>query len=202
MRWLLRLWRLLPDQFRLFIVKSVQRNRRLYRWLMFRHVDAKDRVDGTRDHLPPAALRYSVGASPHAEEFVIIGKICAADLQSALLKVGREIGSFSHILDFGCGCGRTLVHLKSLAPNAQIAGSDIDADAIEWCRQHLDFATFTLNREIPPSGLCCRHFRFHLRHLSVQPSRRGISISLADGASAHCQTRWNTLVDDQRFRWR
>jgi 2-polyprenyl-3-methyl-5-hydroxy-6-metoxy-1,4-benzoquinol methylase len=47
-----------------------------------------------------------------------------------------------------------------LAPNAQIAGSDIDADAIEWCRQHLNFATFTLNREIPPSDYGADTFDF------------------------------------------
>jgi SAM-dependent methyltransferase len=149
-QFVLRLWRLLPLEFQLFITKIVQRNKRLYRWLLFRHIAAKDRADGTRANLPPPELRYRVSASPDAEEFVRVGKICAGDIASALKKVDREPGSFSRILDFGCGCGRTLVHVRGLAPGAQFDGTDIDAKAIEWCRQHLDFANFSLSKENPP----------------------------------------------------
>lgn len=160
MRLLLKLWHSLPDQLRFLILKPVQRNPRLYRWLMFRHADAKDRADGTRNHLPPAELRYRVGASPDADEFVKIGKTCAADIQSALIKVGRDLASFTRILDFGCGCGRTLVHMKSLAPGAQFDGTDLDAKAIEWCRQHLTFATFNLSKERPPIDYVADTFDF------------------------------------------
>ena len=97
MRLLLKLWHSLPDQVRFGILRVVQRNNRLYRWLMFRHADMKDRVAGGRDHLPPAEMRYRVGASPDAEEFITIGKTCAADIENAVRKVGREIGSFSRI---------------------------------------------------------------------------------------------------------
>ena len=160
MRLLLKLWHSLPDQVRFGILRVVQRNNRLYRWLMFRHADMKDRVAGGRDHLPPAEMRYRVGASPDAEEFITIGKICAADIENAVRKVGREIGSFSRILDFGCGCGRTLVHIRSLAPGAQIEGIDIDAHAIEWCKQNLDFASFSVGKETPPSEYAAETFDF------------------------------------------
>lgn len=150
MRLLLSLWHSLPDQIRFAILRVVQRNNRLYRWLMFRHADAKDRVDGSIGLLPPAELRYRVSASPEAEEFIKVGKICAADIQSAVKSVGRELGAFTRILDFGCGCGRTLVHMKNLAPNAQIDGIDIDTKAIEWCKQNLNFASFSLSKETPP----------------------------------------------------
>lgn len=159
-RLLLNLWRSLPNQIRFFILKPVQRNVRLYRWLMFRHADAKDRADATKAHLPPAELRYRVGGSPDADEFVTIGKKCAADIESALGKVGRDLGSFRRILDFGCGCGRTLVHMKSLAPGAQIDGTDIDAKAIEWCKQHLNFATFSVSKERPPIDYAADTFDF------------------------------------------
>ena len=151
MRWLLKLWRTLPEQFQILITKALLRNKRLYRWLLFRHVEAKDRAAGVKAHVPPAELRYRVSSSPDAENFVTVGKACAADIQSALLQVGSELGSFNRILDFGCGCGRTLIHLKGLAPNAQIDGTDIDVKAIEWCRQHLNFAKFTISKEHPPS---------------------------------------------------
>lgn len=150
MGWILKIWRSLPAPFRLSIINAVQQNKRLYRWLLFRHVDAKDRAAGLNTNLPPAELRYRVSSTPDAQNFVTVGKTCAADIQSALAKVGRDLGSFTRILDFGCGCGRTLVHLKDLAAAAQIDGTDIDASAIEWCRQHISFAEFSLTKESPP----------------------------------------------------
>lgn len=160
MGWILKTWRNVPAPFRLSIIKVVQRNNRLYRWLLFRHVDAKDQAGGIKFDLPPAELRYRVSSTPDAGNFVSVGKTCAADIQSALSKVGRELGSFTRILDFGCGCGRTLVHLKDLAPSAQIEGADIDAKAIEWCRQHLTFAQFSVSKESPPVAYSADTFDF------------------------------------------
>jgi len=147
---LVSLWRSVPQQIRFRLLRVVQRNKPVYRWLMFRHADLKDRSNGNRAHLPPAELRYRVGASPDAEEFLRIGKACAGDIQSALQKVGCEIRSCHRILDFGCGCGRTLLHMKSLAPDAQFDGTDIDVKAIDWCKRNLEFASFSLSRETPP----------------------------------------------------
>jgi len=127
---------------------------------MFRHFDLKDRANGTSAHWPSAEMRYRVGGSPHVDEFIAIGKRCAADIQSALQRVDLDLGSFTRILDFGCGCGRTLVHMKGLAPNAQFDGTDIDTKAIEWCRQHLDFASFSLSRESPPIDYAADSFDF------------------------------------------
>jgi SAM-dependent methyltransferase len=150
MNLLVNLWRWLPENIRFPLLRVVQRNKPVYRWLMFRHADLKDRANGSRAHLPPAELRYRVGASPDAEEFVRIGRTCASDIQSALRKVGRELESFKRILDFGCGCGRTLVHMKDLSANAQFDGTDIDVKAIKWCERNLKFAHFSLSRETPP----------------------------------------------------
>ena len=83
MRLLFKLWRLLPPQIQAAGIKAVQHNHRLYRWVLFRHVDAKDRANGVRNGLPPAELRYRVSSTPDAEEFVAIGKRCASDIQNA-----------------------------------------------------------------------------------------------------------------------
>ena len=159
MNWLVKLWHCLPQQARSAILK-VQGNKRVYRWLMFRHADMNDRANGNRSHLPPAELRYRVGGSADAEAFIKDGKRCAIDIQSALLQSQVALESFTRILDFGCGCGRTLIHLKSLAPNAQIEGTDIDARAIEWCKKNIDFAKFSLSKELPPLNYDSNTFDF------------------------------------------
>lgn len=142
------------------LIKAVQRNKRLYRWLLFRHVDAKDRANGAAAHLPPAELRYRVSSSPDAQNFINIGKKCASDIQSAVRGVGYELAEFKRILDFGCGCGRTLVHLKDLAPGAQFDGTDIDEGAIEWCKRNLRFATFSVGNANPPTEYASDSFDF------------------------------------------
>ena len=75
-------------------------------------------------------------------------------------KIDVDLRSFTRILDFGCGCGRTLVHLKALGPHAQFAGTDIDAKAIEWCQEHIDFASFSLSKENPPIEYATESFDF------------------------------------------
>lgn len=142
------------------LIKAVQRNKRLYRWLLFRHVDAKDRANGVATNLPPAELRYRVSSSPDAQNFIDIGKKCASDIQEALRKVGGDLAAFERILDFGCGCGRTLVHLKELAPAARFDGTDIDEGAIEWCQQNLRFATFKVGQASPPADYSSDSFDF------------------------------------------
>ena len=160
MQWFVKILQYVPAQFRLSLIKAVQQNNRRYRWLLFRHVDAKDRAAGITADLPPAELRYRVSSSPDADDFVRVGKTCASDVQAAVQKVGHDLGLFSRILDFGCGCGRTLIHLKDLAPSAQISGTDIDANAIDWCRQHLRFAEFSLSAERPPIHYPAETFDF------------------------------------------
>jgi len=157
---ILKLWQAVPPSLQLSIVKTVQRNKPIYRWLMFRHADLKDRSNPKSSWFPPAELRYRVGASPDLEEFVTIGSACAGDIQSTLQKVGRDIGSFKRILDFGCGCGRTLIHMQNLAPGAQFDGADIDVKAIDWCKRNLKFATFSLSRETPPIDYAADTFDF------------------------------------------
>ena len=142
------------------LIKAVQRNKRLYRWLLFRHVDAKDRANGVATNLPPAELRYRVSSSPDAQNFITIGKKCAADIESALRRVGCDLAKLERILDFGCGCGRTLIHMKELAPHAQFDGTDIDARAIDWCKEHLRFATFKVGQASPPTDYAPDSFDF------------------------------------------
>ncbi len=100
--------------------------------------------------LPPASLRYRVSGTPDIDSFLTVGEKCSQDIEAALEKVGKDLSSFQDVLDFGCGCGRTLIWFASHSPSVQFYGTDIDADAIAWCRNNLDFAKFSVSNSLPP----------------------------------------------------
>lgn len=130
--------------------------RLVYRWYMrsyCRYVGLWDRREITRrglEHLPSASLRYRVHGSPHIDGFLDVGKRCARDVQRALNIAGYKLENCGKILDFGCGCGRTMLWLQDLTAGSQLYGTDIDGEAIGWCESHLPQGTFGVNGHEPP----------------------------------------------------
>lgn len=100
--------------------------------------------------VPPTSLRYRVHGSPNLEGFLRMGKRCGDDIEAALQKVGRDLDSFGDVLDFGCGCGRTLIWFEERARETRWHGTYIDAEGISWCRGNLGFAEFGVNDALPP----------------------------------------------------
>jgi SAM-dependent methyltransferase len=100
--------------------------------------------------LPPMRLRTRVNGLRDLYSFLVTGRACADDIESAVRSVGRPLASFQSVLDFGCGCGRTISWLQSRAPNTSFTGCDVDAEAIAWCRTHLPEARFAVNAPEPP----------------------------------------------------
>jgi SAM-dependent methyltransferase len=72
--------------------------------------------------------------------------------ERALNTVGRDFSDFERVLDFGCGPGRFIRHLEQLAGTLEVHGADIDAQAIEWLRQHIPSGSFEVIPDEPPSG--------------------------------------------------
>jgi SAM-dependent methyltransferase len=123
------------------------------RGVLFRYVDWRERNNAASAPfagVPSAALRYRVHGDLKLDSFLETGLRCSEDLRAALAQVGQAIGSFESILDFGCGCGRTILWLEQWAQASELHGTDIDRDAISWCRRFISFARFAINEELPP----------------------------------------------------
>lgn len=101
--------------------------------------------------IPPPALRQRVHGSAELAGFVSVGRQLATDIEQALQDVGRPLHSFKRVLDFGCGCGRVLTLLSQQAAGPVLFGTDVDKDAIEWCRGNVTYARFGVNNSLPPT---------------------------------------------------
>jgi SAM-dependent methyltransferase len=100
--------------------------------------------------LPPARLRDRVHGKRDLERFLVSGRRSKERIERTLLELGRPLEGFERILDFGCGCGRTLRWLEPWARTCRLHGCDVDAEAIAWCAAEIAFADFRVNRALPP----------------------------------------------------
>jgi SAM-dependent methyltransferase len=120
------------------------------------HLGRTSQAAGTP--LPPALLRYRVGESLSGWDFLRIGQACVYHIERQLNCSGATLGDMERVLDFGCGCGRTLRWLIERFPATQFYGADVDREAIEWCRRHLSKATCVDSQPEPPLPFHSCHF--------------------------------------------
>jgi SAM-dependent methyltransferase len=111
--------------------------------------------------IPPPYLRALVaGIHEGIGGYIQNGKAAAEGLVRIVEECGFDMQTFEAILDFGCGCGRTMRHFKSQSGlyagstaylrKVQLHGTDYNPELIAWCRQHLPFAEFGVNDARPP----------------------------------------------------
>jgi SAM-dependent methyltransferase len=106
--------------------------------------------------IPPTKLISRVHGNGDAAGFQQVGRTIALDIFNA---VNARV-SLDHplrILDFGCGCARVLRFMGTLAPESTFHASDIDGEAIEWCRANYPVEVkrgryvFVQNEDLPPA---------------------------------------------------
>ena len=100
--------------------------------------------------LPPAKLRFRVAEVISAREFLRIGAGCAELVRKQVSELGVDLANFHRVLDFGCGCGRTIRWFLRDAGAAEFHGVDVDAAAIDWCKTNLRRGCFLANAPTPP----------------------------------------------------
>ena len=116
------------------------------------------RERGGRDRFPPAYLRYRVSGTPRLDVFLQVGKRSYQDLSKSLKEADRPLSSLRSVLDFGCGCGRTLSWLSLDHREKDLHGTDVDAEAVRWCSTNQPFAQFGTNKPEPPLGYGAERF--------------------------------------------
>lgn len=102
--------------------------------------------------LPGPTLRHRVSGTFDATEFLRVGAGCARAIERLVALSGRDLQQPQTVLEFACGCGRVIRHFKERPPTAHWLASDLDKEAIDWCRQYLDgIAEFSVNDQLPPT---------------------------------------------------
>lgn len=94
--------------------------------------------------LPPASLREWVAGTSDLDWFVEGGKLGVQTIVSLLEAHDTDLGALNSILDFGCGCGRVIRHLRHYE-TVNIHGTDCNQQAVVWCDENLNFAEFGTN---------------------------------------------------------
>ena len=113
-------------------------------------LEAVLRHDGTV--LPPPRHMQIRVVGGYVSGFIESGFSICDDLNGVLSVAGKSLGDFERILDWGCGCGRTTRALKTLMPQKDIWGSDIDPEAIAWLQKAYSpkYGQFRLAPHAPP----------------------------------------------------
>jgi SAM-dependent methyltransferase len=102
--------------------------------------------------IPPLPLILRVDGKGDENIFLSYGSEIAASIKRLVTAEGLSFDSFSNILDFGCGCGRTIRFFEHHAESCNLFATDIDAEAIAWCQENLgNVATFDVNGDKPPT---------------------------------------------------
>ena len=103
-------------------------------------------------------------AEAHRALFLETGRRSLEDLEAALAAVGDSLSAHRSILEFGCGCGRIMRWMEDLGRARKLAGTDIDARAIEWASENLPFARFDVNEGLPPTRYDDGEFDLIINH--------------------------------------
>ena len=93
--------------------------------------------------LPPRRLMVRVAGTADADWFLRGGR---AGYDAIAAHVDLE--QVRDVLDFGCGCGRVTRYFGE--HSGRVSGSDVNGEAVDWCRANLRFAQFETNGLAPP----------------------------------------------------
>lgn len=90
--------------------------------------------DGDHEPDPPLPARALWGVD---EDYLESGAFHVREMRRHLADVGVSVDDLGAILDFGCGTGRMIRHLREHAVKHEVWGVDLNAAGIAWAQEHL-----------------------------------------------------------------
>lgn len=106
---------------------------------------------------PPEHLMLRVVGHDDPTAFKTGGMKLYSDFLAALAR-RRNPAEVRRVLDWGCGCGRAVVHFMQHPARPEVHGCDIDGDAIAWCQANLRGGHFAQIDPRPPLPYPDGHF--------------------------------------------
>jgi len=110
------------------------------RRMFFFPLDTWERLSGkNHKYVPPRGAVFT-GGSDSAADFIAYGK-----QQVAILEKYTNLSPSDHVLDIGCGVGRTAIGLTGfLEKKGSYDGFDVVEKGIQWCQKGIgrDFSNF------------------------------------------------------------
>ena len=100
---------------------------------------------------PPPHLAYDAVNHADWQRYLDTG-LQHARIFSRAIRDEASPGSPLEVLEWGCGPGRLIRHMKSLLPerDLRLTGTDYNPESIAWCRQNLPGIEFAGNELDPP----------------------------------------------------
>jgi SAM-dependent methyltransferase len=128
-------------------------------------------LDSQRPPVPPTDLILRVAPSFDAGDLDNARRAFDLDalthlhhFENALAGLGRRFDEFERLLDFGCGCGRFLRHLRPISDRVEIHGTDIDPELTGWVDANVPYAVTSVGQMVPPLPYPDEHFDLVINH--------------------------------------
>ncbi|MEX2130810.1 MAG: class I SAM-dependent methyltransferase [Pseudohongiellaceae bacterium] len=104
-------------------------------------------------------MRYRVHGDFDSDSFLTTGQAVFQDLQNLVSIYDQPPCRQLRVLDFGCGCARTLRHRIAKHNNWSITGVDTDIETIEWNRRVFpNLASWIYGVKAPPLTIPAQSF--------------------------------------------
>lgn len=72
--------------------------------------------------------------------------------------IARHLADCRKILEWGCGPGGVIRHLRDVLPDRELFGTDYNAESIGWCRANIPGVGFEVNDLMPPTRFADESF--------------------------------------------